>query len=370
MAAIRERPRGDGTIGYAVLYTMDRRQSSLTFDDPKKAEAFKAAIDAHGAARALEMHGINADPRRRTAPELTVTQWLKRHVDQLTGVEQKCIDDYTRYIENDIDPVIGSIPLAALAEEDIARWVRTLEDSGNSPKTIKNKHGFLSGALSKAAAKHLIPANPAAGRRLPRATNGDSDDQDDKRMLSREEFDRLLAATTEYWRPLVEFLVRSGCRWGEAVALKPSDVDRKAGTVRIRRAWKHSSKGYYIGAPKTKRSNRKINVSKKILDQLDYSHEWLFVNRAGGPVRYHGFRRRVWDKAVARAKLDPPPTPHDLRHTCGSWMILAGVPMAVVSRHLGHENIQITVDTYGDVDRTSFKAAAEAIDKLLDDDKP
>ena len=82
-------------------------------------------------------------------------------------------------------------------------------------------------------------------------------------------------------------------------------------------------------------------------------------------MRYYGFRPRVWDKAVARAGLDPRPTPHDLRHTCASWMIAAGVPIAVVSRHLGHENIQITVDVYGDVDRASFAAAAAAMGKLL-----
>jgi len=37
------------------------------------------------------------------------------------------------------------------------------------------------------------------------------------------------------------------------------------------------------------------------LHQLDYSSEYLFTNRAGGPVRYAGFREQVWDPAVARA---------------------------------------------------------------------
>ena len=70
---------------------------------------------------------------------------------------------------------------------------------------------------------------------------------------------------------------------------------------------------------------------------------------------------------MKRANLDQPwPTPHDLRHTCASWMLNSGVvPLSTVSRHLGHENIQITVDTYGDVDRDSFKAAADVMAKLL-----
>ena len=43
---------------------------------------------------------------------------------------------------------------------------------------------------------------------------------------------------TEPWRPLVEFLVASGARWGEVTALRPCDVDRAHGAVRITRAWK------------------------------------------------------------------------------------------------------------------------------------
>lgn len=372
MASIRKRPRADGSWTHAVLYTIDGRQSSLPFNDPRAAEAFRQAVEVHGAARALSMHGIDATPRRHESGALTVAQWVRRHIDHLTGVEQYTLDVYERYLANDIAPVLGDIPLAELAEEDIAQWVKRMETEPSpktkrivKPKTIANKHGFLSGALAAAVPKH-IPANPAAGRRLPRATGDDDDDAHEKRMLSRDEYDRLLAAgSVPYWKPLVQFLVTSGCRWGEAVGLKPGDVDRKAGTVRIRRAWKHSSKGYTIGPTKTKKSNRKIDVPAAVLDGLDYGHEWLFVNTLGRPVRYYAFKANIWNRAVVKSELDPAPTPHDLRHTCASWMLAAGVPITTVSRHLGHENIQITVDTYADVDRAAFKAAADVMGKLL-----
>jgi integrase len=370
LASIRKRPRKDGTVCYAVLYHVGDRQSSLPFDDPKAAEAFRQAVEVHGAQRALQMHGINPAPRRHArSHDMTVAEWVRHHIDHLTGIEQTTIDSYDRYLRLDIGPFLGDIPLSELTKEDLARWVKHLETTKRaktgrvlSPKSIKNVYDFLSGVLG-AAVPGRIAANPAAGRRLSRKT-GD-EDGDEMRMLSRDEFDLLLANTSEYWRPLVEFLVAAGCRWGEASALKPADVNRREGTVKILRAWKYSTNGYTIGEPKTKRSKRKINVSSALLDKLDYSHEWLFVNREGGPVRYQGFRRRVWDRAVVKAELDPPPTPHDLRHTCASWMLAAGVPITTVSRHLGHENIQITADTYTDVDRAAFAAAADVMGKLL-----
>ncbi len=49
-----------------------------------------------------------------------------------------------------------------------------------------------------------------------------------------DEFDRLAAATPERWTPLLWFLVASGCRWGEAAALKPGDINLDE---QLRKAW-------------------------------------------------------------------------------------------------------------------------------------
>lgn len=72
-------------------------------------------------------------------------------------------------------------------------------------------------------------------------------------FLTREEFQILKAAFSGHYQPLVEFLVVSGCRASEALALKPSDVDREKSTVRIVRAWKRAGSGYELGPPKTKK---------------------------------------------------------------------------------------------------------------------
>lgn len=371
MASIREVPRQDGSTAYAALFRVDGRQSTLTFDIRKHAEAFTAAVDAHGAKRAMEMHGINPEPRRRhPKAKMTVAEWIRHHIDHLTGVEQYTIDKYEAYLRNDITPTLGGIPLDELSADDIANWVKMLETTGgrdgkgHAPKTLKNKYGFLSGALNAAVPKR-IPANPAAGRRLSR---GDADDDHDIRMLSRDEYDAFLAGVTDYWKPLIEFMVASGCRWGEVSALQPKHIDVAAGTVKIRQAWKYSSNGYTLGPPKTKRSRRDVSVSTRLLEGLDLSSEWVFTNTTGGPVRYYGFKRRVWNAALKRSgldQMDPKPTPHDLRHTYASWQLIGGTPMPVVSRQLGHENISVTVDIYGDIDRASSRAAADFMDQAL-----
>jgi integrase len=369
-ASLRTRTRKDGTAYHAVLYRHDGKQTSTSFEDVATATMFRDLVDIVGPAKALV--SVGADPALST---MTVEQWLAHHIAHLTGLAKSTLADYRSYARNDINPVLGPIPLTALSSDDIATWMQEMANTGKSGKTIANKHSFLSSALSGAVKAGRIPSNPAAGHRLPET------EKSDMVCLSRAEFGRLLDAVTEHWRPLVEFLVASGCRWGEATALRPSDVDRENGTVRIARAWKrtYTKGGYELGPPKTKRSIRTINVPASVLAKLDYSGDWLFTNKSGGPVRGNGFHERVWQPAVERVwpsmdgdgkpipkeKMPPRPRIHDLRHSCASWLIQAGVPMPVVQQHLGHESISTTVGLYTHVDRSSMKAAADAIGNVL-----
>lgn len=377
MASIRERPRKDG-VTYAVLYKMaDGRQSSLPFADRKQAEAFRQAVEAYGAERACQMYDVRPEPRRRDrTPETTVAEWVTHHIDHLTGVDPRTVEDYRSYLRTDIGPGVGAIPLTQLSRDDVRRWVQALERSGASAKTIANKHALLSTALSSAVTAGRIGANPAAGTRLPRG------ERQEMVFLTHEDFDTLLAEIPDHWKPLVRFLVASGCRWGEATALKPGDVDRNRNTVRISKAWRRGGGGYRIGLPKTRRSVRTINVPASVLDKLDYTQEWLFTNpgrgnrAAGGPVRAPNFRANVWWPAIKRAwpAIDEQGNPianplrpriHDLRHTAASWFIQDGKPLPAIQQHLGHESIKTTVDVYGHLDRRSGEDLADSMGKWL-----
>ena len=54
MASIRRRERDDGTVALSVLFGVDGRQSSLTFDDEKAAESFRLDVEVNGPHRALD----------------------------------------------------------------------------------------------------------------------------------------------------------------------------------------------------------------------------------------------------------------------------------------------------------------------------
>ncbi|MGV0066263.1 tyrosine-type recombinase/integrase [Mycobacterium colombiense] len=366
MASIRPRCRKDGSRFWAVLYRLDGKQTSSSFNDHTEAQRFQDVCDRLGPAEALKIW-------KSAAPKdgVTVGEFLGAHIEALSGVEKKTLAEYRRYLTRDIEPVLGPVPLSTLTRTDISRWVNKLRDDGASGKTIQNKTGFLSGCLNAAVREGLILANPATGIRLPRTIRREMC------FLTRLEFDLLKAGFTERWHPLLDFLVASGARFSEATALTPADVDRVNATVRISKAWKRTPDGYELGQPKTRRSIRTVSLPTALLDRLNYDHEYLFTNSDLGPIRIYSFRSNVWYPSLAKATTkddknsDKPVLTkaariHDLRHTNASWLLGAGVPLITVSAMLGHEDVATTARIYGHLDTSAGKAAAAAMGAILD----
>jgi integrase len=211
----------------------------------------------------------------------------------------------------------------------------------------------------------VMASNPCQGRRLPHTR------VEETVFLTPPEF-VLLRDNIERqrWKELATWLVSTGMRLSEATALTAADVDATARTCRINKAWKYS--GDYrpeIGPPKTKKSIRTISLPSAALKVVDLAMPgYLFTNGAGNPVRAQEFFNGGWKPgraAAMKAGLTKEPRVHDLRQTCASWMIQAGVPLHVIQQHLGHESIQTTIGAYGHLDRRSAQAAADAIGPAL-----
>ena len=78
-------------------------------------------------------------------------------------------------------------------------------------------------------------------------------------------------------------------------------------------------------------------------------------------MRYPNWLRRVWAPALKAAKLaDPQPTPHDLRHTYGSWLADAGRPIHEIAALMGHASLQ-SVQRYVHASEARFEGAREAL---------
>jgi hypothetical protein len=185
MASMRPRTRKDGSTFWEVLFRHDGRQRSLSFETADHAGKFKELVGLVGPGKALAAYDLAPAPRAANGSGVTVAEWVEHHIEHLIGCEQKTIDEYRRFLKRDIAPGLGPIPLMSLTGEHLARWVQELKAKGNSGKTIRNKHGFVSSALNAAVKSGHIAVNPAAGQRLPRT------ERKEMVFLSKEEWPRI-----------------------------------------------------------------------------------------------------------------------------------------------------------------------------------
>lgn len=366
MASIRARTTKDGSTYYQVLYRVGTRQSSKSFDESKPAHKFKALIDQVGVARAeeiyLELVGVPAE----SVSALTVSDWCEEYIDHLTGVEEATKNKYRSYLRRDIGPILGELPLTAVNEQAVSKWIQAQKGSA---KTVANKHGFLSGAFNGAVSANHIEKNPCYGRKLPARHK-----EDETVFLTPAEFVRVRDVVVEQWRPLTVFLVSTGMRFSEATAFQVGDVDLEEKTGRIVRAWKYTGEAKRkLGPPKSRKSVRTINLSDQAIEAMGdlqgrAPEEFVFTNRLGRPVTAQLFHNKAWKPMIAELSesLGKKPRPHDLRHSCASWMIAAGVPLPVIQQHLGHESITTTISIYGHLDRRAAQAASAALTAALE----
>ena len=354
-ACLMRKPERLPTGRYKVRFRHGGKQTSETFKTHAEAVDFAKWLDALGPQGALDK--IYEDEQQALVP--TLDTLAADHIETLTGIEHGTRLTYERLWARTWSKEIGSLKAHHVSPDDIRRAVNALAQR-YSAKSLQNQRGLLAGVLDRAVELGYLKKNPAKGIRLPR---GSEETRQEMRLLTTAEYAEIEARMDPHYRPLLRFLVGTGCRWGEAVALTMGDVSLP--NVRIRRALKWSPDNQRrVGPTKTKRSNRTVVLPAELVDEVAMLCEGksrgdlVFTSKRGNAVPHRTFWSRYWLPAVEH--LAPRPRIHDTRHTHASWLLGAGVPIHVVQARLGHESIQTTVDTYGHLMPDAQNAAARA----------
>lgn len=367
MASIRKHTRRDGLTSFYVLYRDKGVQTSKAFDDENEAKRFKAFLDANG--NSLTAATRAARSAKGEGP--TVAEQLLEHIAGLTGIEDRTRADYSRDARLHINGPLGAIKVKQLTRRRVREWVNELDKAGAAPKSVANWHGLLSAAMATAVEDLVRPDNPCRGVRLPEREHRN----DKEKFLELEHYQLLLSRFDTQWQPVVQLLAGTGLRWSEATALSVGDVvlDAEVPFIVVDKAWKRTdSNTFYLGKPKTRRAIRDVTIDAGLAAVLERSVEgrseedFLIQNATRtGHLQYSNFQSRIWTPAVRDSGLRHRPVIHSLRHSHGSWLLAEGVDLMTVSRRLGHESIQTTINVYGHISARSERAAADAMGRAL-----
>jgi integrase len=158
------------------------------------------------------------------------------------------------------------------------------------------------------------------------------------RYLSVEEARRLINAADDDFRPLLRAALETGCRYSELARLEVVDFNPDAGTVAIRKS--KSGRARHVVLTEEGAAFFREACAGRAGDAL------MFVHRDGSPWRKSN-QAEPMAAACLHAGLKPPITFHGLRHTWASLAVMAGVPLMVVAKNLGHANTTMVEKHYG-----------------------
>lgn len=173
----------------------------------------------------------------------------------------------------------------------------------------------------------------------------------------------------------------TGLRFAELLGLTWDRVDLDHGVITVDRTWDYMDTKEFAPT-KNEQSNRKVPIDKKtvrIMKDFKSSQKQLFAGLGVNPkfdfVFYNAKEGLISNNAVNKKlkellrqlKIDTPLTIHGLRHTHASVLIYKSINIMAVSKHLGHKNLAVTMETYSHAIKELEEREDEKIKLVFDD---
>ncbi|WP_078324296.1 site-specific integrase [Mycobacteroides salmoniphilum] len=349
MATISRYQIASGATLYRVRYrTPDHRQTDKRgFKTKRAAEAFAATVEV----KKLTGEFIPEKAGWVTVGELA-PGWLDRKKQATAPSNYRMIESAWRV---HVSPSWSHRRVSEITLVDVESWISQL-CKGSGATTVLRAHGVLSGVLTDAVKSRRLAVNPAKGvENLPRKVA--------RRhiYLTADDVHRLADEAGEH-SGLVLTLAYTGIRWGEAIALRVSDVQFLKRRLVVSENAVQLGVDHAVGLTKG-RATRDVPVPQFVLDELSKrckdkaAHALVFAGRDGTYLPRPKSGDGWFAGAVRRAEVQHV-TPHDLRHTCASLAVSAGVNVLALQRMLGHKSAKVTLDTYSDLFDSDLDAVA------------
>ncbi len=338
-----------------------RYQSIATADDIVDADGAHVLsfAQAQEAARKWFAHLARHDRGEVRNGPYILRECVEDYVSWLQG-HRKTGSDARYRVDTHIIPKLGNTQCDRLTTAEIQKWLRDLAASPARLRAKKNakKPNFrelnksdvdairrrrasanrtltvLKAALNRAWREGKIPSDEAWRRVEP----FEEADAARVRYLSLAEAKRLLNTSHLDFRRLAQAALVTGARYGELAALRVSDFNPDSSTIQVRTS--KSGKGRHIFL-----NNEGVSLFKALA--AGKAGDTLMLAKADGSAWNKSHQARPMAQACERAKIKPPASFHILRHTWASLAIMAGAPLMVVARNLGHADTRMVERHYG-----------------------
>lgn len=286
----------------------------------------------------MERYAVLYDQRGGTIEERTAQFLAAKRID---GCSVRTIGNYAitlRQFARQVDKPIGQV-----FTDDVRGYLVWLADvrhlAGSSVQSHVNCLRSFFGWLVR---EEIMERNP-----MLKIRSAHIDKKGARKPLTAEELERLRAACrTARERALVEFLVSSGCRLGEAAGVEAEAVDWRERRVVVHgKGNKDRTVFFSIRA--------KLMLDAYLRERRGGTALFAAQRAPHGPMGTRAIEREV-QVIGERAGLSRRVHPHLLRHTFATQALNAGMDITVIQQLLGHEDVS-TTQIYAEVSSATVR---------------
>jgi integrase len=279
--------------------------------------------------------------------------------DYLVHIEHegKSVRDAKARLDAHVLPPLGHIEMSALTTDVLRRWLKALAAAAARKRTKRGAEQAYKDAPEgddmrkrRATANRIFAALRAAlnlAHNEGKAPNADvwrrvkpfpNASGTRVRYLTEAEASRLLNACALDFRDIVRAGLETGARYSELGRLRVEDFNPDTGTLAIRES--KSGKPRHIVL---------TNEGRAFFEQICAGRGCndVMLPRANGAPWGTSHQLRPIAEACKRARISPPITFHELRHTWASLAVMNGVPLLVAAKNLGHADTRMIEKHYG-----------------------
>lgn len=255
-----------------------------------------------------------------------------------------------------LQPHFSGIPAEKIRRSNVAGYIEKRKSDGVAARTINRELDLLSAAFNYVRIqREWNVQNPVTGMSL-------KEPEGRLRWLSHAEAVALISeAAKEQKSPhladFVRLALNTGCRKNELLKLSWDRVDLTSNYIRLE--GENTKSGKRRAVPLNEEACQALLNRSRFREKYCPNSMWVFAHKDGRRVQFmqNGFQAACKRAGIVDFRV------HDLRHTCASWLVSAGVQLFEVRDLLGHSSINMT-ERYAHLAPENLKAAVSMLDRL------
>ncbi|MDU2558788.1 MAG: site-specific integrase [Anaerococcus prevotii] len=332
-----------------------------------------------------------------------------RYISTKTELRETTYTNYVYMYDRFIRHGFGENKIGDIKYSDVLYFYYDLiNNKGLQINSLETIHTILHPTFQLAVRDEIIRNNPSDGV-MAEIKKKSKDKKKTRHALTVEQqraFMNYIAESPVYnnWNLIFTVLLGTGCRIGEVVGLRWSDVDLEKRTIDINHSMTYYPRKkdtykceFKVSLPKTESGIRVIPMMEPVYEVLKEEYDkrkeegfcpvvvdgmsgFIFINRFGmihNPASINRAIRRIYEsynaEEIVKAKkekreplLIPHFSCHHLRHTFCSRFCENETNIKVIQQIMGHASVETTMDIYAEINDGKLQESMEALAKNLD----